>query len=191
MSQLSYTAIWIRKMLLCSLLTLLLSKSHHILQNNTLSYKGTCSTPSGLLKKSSTLHRALLSWLGTGWRGTPWPLEQTAGGMPLSREGWLIGVGEVGGTAHRTGCCWRRLCSHQRALPTQLKLPGYKVYQRPSCSSWSQLSNKIFICKAFENKPCVLVAEKNFKFWAEVQEYRPSTSHNSSAQRMSNCLTWS
>lgn len=140
-------------------------------------------------KKSSALHRALLCWLGRGWRGSPWPLTHMADGCLWVRAGgwWPKGSG---GAAHRSGCSWPQRCSLQRALPTRLKLLGYKAYQRPSCSVWPSLPNKISICKEFENKPCVLVAEMNFKFWAEVQEYWPSASHNTSDQRTANCLTW-
>lgn len=140
-------------------------------------------------KKPSALHRALLCWLGRGWRGSPWPLAHTADGCPWARAGgwWPKGSG---GTARRSGCGWPQWHSHQRAVPTWLKPLGYGAHQRPSCSVWPQLPNKICICKAFEIKPCVLVAEMNFRFWAEVQEYRPSSSHNTSDQRTSDCLTW-
>lgn len=92
-----------------------------------------------------------------GWRGTPWPLKQPAGGIPQSRErsGWWH-LGEAGGTGRRTDCCWHRLCSHQRALPIQLTPLGYAAHQRPSCSNWPQLPNKIFICKHLKtNHACM------------------------------------
>lgn len=88
---------------------------------------------------------------------------QTAGGMPPSREkagSWHLG--EVGGSACKPSFSWHRLCSHQRALPTRLQSLSDEAYQRPSCSIWPQLPNKTFIFKAFENKPCVVMAEMNF-----------------------------
>lgn len=92
-----------------------------------------------------------------GWRGPAWPVEQAAGGIPQSQEGsgwWHLG--EVGGAGRRTERCWHRLCSHQRALPTQLTLLGYAAYQRPSCSNWPQLPHKIFICKHLKtNHACM------------------------------------